>query len=382
MADSARPVGSKREKSPGVWEVSVSCGHRPDGRKRRKSRTVHGTESDADAALLRLADDMGAASALGAQTTLGDYFWGHFVPQRAKVCTRATVQFYESAFRTNIEQSFGSTPIDEITYDAVQRWVSSLPPQSAPHYVRALRAVMHQAAAERLISYDPMASRYRLPRRDESPAEVWGAQTVARAMSDLAGERIYPLWLIMVGAGLSESEALAIRREDVRFSGGMAYVDVCRAYTARDGMKAPKNARRYRTAVMGAPFAERLEYAIAGASGPIVAVTRGAHAGEPWGTRRAAIEWRKLFSDGHPLHGYPYVHLSRMRATYATLAQEAGVADSIINAMQGRAKNSQILYRHYEAPMVSAYKRAAESYAGLLGLQDDGRPDGRGRNPT
>jgi intergrase/recombinase len=71
-----------------------------------------------------------------------------------------------------------------------------------------------------------------------------------------------------------------------------------------------------------------------------------------------------------------------MRATYATLAQEAGVADSIINAMQGRAKNSQILYRHYESPMVSAYQRAAESYAGLLGVHDAGRPDGRGRTPA
>ena len=93
--------------------------------------------------------------------------------------------------------------------------------------------------------------RYKLPKgRRNTPLPVWGAQEVAAALVRLRGEQLYPLWLLMVGCGLSRSEALALDWSDIRFEPALmmdgcehwtAYVTVKGAYTAEDGMKAPKN---------------------------------------------------------------------------------------------------------------------------------------------
>ena len=52
-------LGSWREVRPGVWEVRVSKGYRKDGSQRTKYATVKGSESDAIAEVVRLADEMG-----------------------------------------------------------------------------------------------------------------------------------------------------------------------------------------------------------------------------------------------------------------------------------------------------------------------------------
>ena len=45
---------------------------------------------------------------------------------------------------------------------------------------------------------------------------VWSAEEVAQALEKLKGDQLYPLWLVMVGCGLSRSEALAIDWEDIQ----------------------------------------------------------------------------------------------------------------------------------------------------------------------
>ncbi len=60
-----RRTGSKREVKPGVWELAVSLGTGPDGRSRRRYRTVNGSEDDADIALTDLAETTQGPTRLG-----------------------------------------------------------------------------------------------------------------------------------------------------------------------------------------------------------------------------------------------------------------------------------------------------------------------------
>ncbi|MEA2717300.1 MAG: hypothetical protein QOI99_1617 [Actinomycetota bacterium] len=60
-----RRSGSKREVRPGVWELAVSLGTGPDGRTRRRYRTVNGSEEDADQALADLVETAHGPTRLG-----------------------------------------------------------------------------------------------------------------------------------------------------------------------------------------------------------------------------------------------------------------------------------------------------------------------------
>jgi integrase len=375
-------LGTKREIRPGVWQIGVSSGYREDGKRRQAWRTVHGNEVEADAAIVRLAQEMGRCVSVGDSMTLDAYFWGYFSPLKHATTTKANANTYDTHYRAHIAPWFGKWDLARIGNLEIQRWIDGLPPQSAPHYVRTMRAILNQAYFDHVKPDRPMEDfRYALPKgRRKKPLPVWGAREVGMAMPRLRGEQLYPLFLVMAGCGLSRSEALALDWEDiswgkVRMLDGSehwsAMVPVKAAYTAEDGMKAPKNDRRDRDVPMLPPFSDELR-ACAG-KGPICQSRR--HTKEGWVLTGKRLtpgyvpkRWKALFGKGQPLEGMPFVELGRMRATYSTMMQRAGVETSIINAMQGRTDNSPVLYTNYLNPGSDTFYESAAAMSALVAL--------------
>ena len=374
-------LGYWREVRDGVWEVTLSKGTKQDGTRRRAYRTVHGTESDAIAEVVKLADEMGRCLSTGDPMTLDTYFWGYFMPLKDATTTNANANTYRSHYRAHIAPHFGQWALADIGNLEIQRWINTLPPQSAPNYVRTLRAILNQAHFDHLKDDQPMGSeyRYKMPRgKSNRPLPVWGAQEVAYALDALRGEQLYPLWLVMVGCGFSRSEALALDWEQIGWSTVLmmdgkehwtANVPVVAAFTAEDGMKEPKNDRRYRSVPMQPPFSDALHDSIG--TGPICQSKR--HTKDGWkltGKRMTPSyvpkRWKDLFKKGAPLHVLPFVELNRMRATYATMMQRAGVDRTIINAMQGRTDNSAVLYSNYLNPGNDTFREAGQNMGLLL----------------
>lgn len=364
-------LGSKKEVRPGVWEIRVSCGYTSEGKQRRMRKNVHGTEADADAAMVRLADEMGRTPALGDPLTLDAYFWWYFLPLKEASTTVANAKTYRSIYRNHIAPHLGGRRLAAISNLDVQRWVNGLPPQSAPAYARALRAILNQARFDHLIAESPMEGyTFRMPRgRRTKPLPVWGAAEVAECLVRMEGHMLYPLWLCMAGCGLSRSEALALDWEDVSWAKALdmdgterwrAVLPVEGAYTAEDGMKEPKNDRRLRRVAMRPLFADRLRSCKG--SGPICKSTRGTRLSPCYVPRK----WAQAFERGGCLHGMPFVQLNRMRATYSTLMQQANVDSTIINAMQGRSENSQVLYTNYLNPDLETFDRAGRAMERLI----------------
>ena len=148
-------VGSKRQLPNGRWCVTVSHGYRSDGSRRTLSRVVD-TEDEADAAIVALRTELGSSPAAGERMTLDAYFWGVFVPRKEASRTKATVDY-------------GGMQVNSIPRSAIRTWASTLPAQSAPSYVRALRAVLRSAWEDGLIAQEPMRGRLDLPSRDTRP---------------------------------------------------------------------------------------------------------------------------------------------------------------------------------------------------------------------
>ena len=388
-------LGTKREIRPGVWEIGVSCGYREDGTRRYSWRRVHGNEIEADAAIVQLANEMGRSLSVGDAMTLDTYYWGYFSPMKHATTTKANAKTYDAHYRKHIAPTFGQWDLERIGNLEIQRWINDLPPQSAPNYVRTLRAILNQAYFDHRKTDAPMdgSYHYKLPKgRRSMPLPVWGAYEVGRCLTLLKGEQLYPLWLVMVGCGLSRSEALALDWEDIEWgtvlrmepkrkkSGKLskkvvakehwiATIRVERACTASDGMKAPKNDRRYRSIPMQPPFSDALHECIG--TGPICQSKRYTTDGYVLTGNRLTPSyipkrWKALFEEGGPLHELPFVHLNRMRATYSTLMQQAGVDRTIINAMQGRTDNSPVLYSNYLNPGSDTFTQSAAAMSSLV----------------
>ena len=365
-------LGSKKEVSPGVWQVRVSVGYRPDGGQRRGTEYVHGDERDADTAILRLAASMRKNVNLGRGTDLDTYFWVQFAPGRRASTTRANAETCESVYRCHIGPHFGRWPMDKIDNREIQRWIYTLPPQSADTYVRVMRTVMTQAHFDHVIDENPMGSGYnfKYPRgKDTTPLPVWGVPEVLACLERLRGHRLFALWCVMTGGGASRSEALALDWEDMTFAPVLgldgtehmvAMAPVTKAVTSRDGEKEPKNARRYRTMRIQPPFSDEL-YAMRG-SGPICVGRQGGRMSANYLPK----VWKRLFRKGDLLHGLPFVGINRMRATNATMMQSAGVDSTIINAMQGRSRDSKVLYSNYLSPYQETFDSAGRAMTGVL----------------
>jgi len=384
-------LGTKREIRPGVWQIEVANGYREDGKRRRAYRTIHGNEIQADAAIVQLADEMGRCLSTGDSMTLNTYFWGYFSPMKHATTTNANANTYDSHYRAHIAPHFGNWDLNNIGNIEIQRWINDLPPQSAPNYVRTLRAILNQAHFDHMKIDAPMAEfRYKMPKgRRNTPLPVWGASEVTKALELLKGEQLYPLWLVMTGCGLSRSEALALDWEDISWDTVLmlepkkkgkkrkrvkehwvATLTVKGAYTSEDGMKAPKNDRRYRSVPMRPPFSDALRECMG--TGPICQSRRHTKDGWKLSGKRLTPDyvpkrWKALFADGKPLESLPYVEIGRMRATYSTLMQRAGVDRTVINAMQGRTDNSPVLYTNYLNPHADTFEESASAMSALVG---------------
>ena len=375
-------LGSKREVRPGVWQVRVSNGYRLDGTQRVATSTIKGNEVEADAEIVRLAMEMGKCLTTGDAMTLDAYFWGYFSPQRHATTTKANANTYDSHYRAHIAPHFGHWDLADIGNVEIQHWINGLPPQSAPNYVRSLRAILNQAHFDHMKADMPMGEeyRYKMPRgRRNTPLPVWGAYEVGRCLTLLKGDQLYALWILMVGGGLSRSEALAVDWEDIEWSActgidkaehWTAVVTIKHAYTSNDGMKDPKNDRRYRRVPIRPPFSDALHTCVG--TGAICQSRK--HTSDGWKLSGKRLtpdyvpkRWKVLFDDGKPLHDLPFVQIGRMRATYSTLMQQAGVDRTIINAMQGRTDNSPVLYTNYLNPGIDTYIMSADAMSRVVG---------------
>lgn len=336
-------TGSKKQIDENKWVVRVSSGYKQDGTQRRITRTIFGTEHDADLAIMKLSQELGVSPNMGDELTLDEYVYSVFLPNRTNL-TNATLKAYEGHYRCHIKETFGHMPLSQITRQQIQAWLSQRPAKSARNHMRTMSAIMNGAVEDGFLDVPVVMTHMRYPRRPfvDPTEDSWTIEQVVDAFYRLENERIYPLWLCMAGAGLSRSEGCALEWNDVIEENGVCLLSVTKANTPRDGLKEPKNKFRRRVVPLPEPFGQ--------------ALLQRRSEGRIWplSASHSAVEWTKLFKEGKALDGMPFVHLGRMRATHETMLQLAGVVDSVNARLHGRS-NIQTGYIHYQATRIPAF---------------------------
>ena len=386
-------VGSWREVRPGVWQVRVSSGYRADGAQRTVSRTVHGTEDDARREAARIADELGRSPAMQRGVTLADVWW-RYLERRAPQLARKTAKGYEWLMGKEWLPRLGGTDVSAISHADVQAALLSMGHDRAVRSRRVLSAVLSWAVSAGLVDGNAAMGSFEFPRAPErgqdgglfdadpfaaieGTRDVWSARTVLEALPRMRGLPLEPCWLACVGAGLRVEEALALRRMDVRrieVGGRMVtQLAVHAARTDMDERKATKTGQSVRIVAVAEPLGARLwELACE--------LPDRADLLCPMSAGNQNKRWRGYFDSPSTskhcpkaedamyrgrLYGLPYLPMGRMRATHATLMQEAGVLDSVNAAVHGHSE--RVSYEHYQRADLTDAAAQVGSYLSLVG---------------
>ena len=383
MTDYKSPLGHKRQLPSGRWQVEVMSGYRADGQRRRVAATVD-TEEEADAKIVELAAELGKSPEFARGITLASY-WSYYGATKGKRLAKATYQRYEGCMRRRILPLLGSKDISKLSHSDVQAVVLGCETRSEGDQVRrSLSAVLGQAVSDGALQTNPCRGKVELPSDEALPLDyegdpfaaiegtsnVWTPQQVLQAMPLLEGTSYETVWLVMIGAGLRLEEAMALRWADVRrveISGrNVVQVAVWRAKTYADGMKSTKTKRSVRIVAVSEPFASRL-WELKGSPEEQVVPRSVSNISQGWrrlwlpvtsAKARKKDRIKGIMVDGvePPI---PYIPLSRMRATHASMMQAAGVIDSLNAAAHGHSQ--KVSYKHYQrADTVNASVAVAE----------------------
>jgi len=367
--DSRRNVGSIRRRG-NRWQARIAVGVRADGTRREAVKTF-ATKSDAEAWLVAQAAEMGKRPDLSAGITLNQV-WKLYQEREGERLAKKTMSVYRSQMRTWLAV-IGEVDVSLIRPSHVQRILDTLTHENALHAKRVLSAVLSFAVRMELLSVNPLhGQKLNIP--EDAPDEcdydddpfaaieekriVWDMDTVLRCLDLIHGLPLEPAWLACVGAGLRVEEAMALRPVDVRRT-TMAGVEVTQlavhhASTAVEKRKGTKTKGSVRIVTMLEPFGARyweLVCAVGDRKSPVCPIS-ASRQNKAWRSyflpRSIAKHAPQATQHRGTLEELPYVPLSKMRNTHATLMAEAGVLDSINAAMHGHSE--RIASKHYIKP--------------------------------
>ena len=382
-----RKVGSIRQLPSGRWEVRVSHGYRMDGKPRRL-RDVCDTEEQAEARAYEMAAELTGDLSLGFGCTLAQ-IWKLYKEDRGKKLAGTTMDAYTWHMESVVLPELGNHVAEEITPRQIQRVIMSKSPGVADKTRTALSSVLTWAVKHEMLRENVMRKvDFEIPKNDvadvfeadpfaaiEGSRDVWGVQTVLRCFELIRGLPLEPAWLVCVGAGLRVEEALALRKMDVRrveIQGRMVVqVAVHAATTKIEHRKTTKTARSVRIVAVMEPFGSRYWELVQKVQNTtdVVCEVSAANQNKRWRSYFAEpMKYHKRMSDKRKvrgrLHGLPYIPLSRMRATHATMMQEAGVLDSLNAATHGHSE--QVSRKYYMRGDTMGATLQTEQYLTLI----------------
>jgi len=221
--------GSFYQRGDGRWTGALSY-TADDGRRRRHivyGRTKTEVRDKVKAVRARL--DAGAP-VRDARATLGAVAERWIVTSLAASDRKATTRDnYATVARTHIvADPIGALPLDRLRPSDVEAMLArkraaGLAASTRRTIYTVLRAVLDCAVRDGLVARNAAAAVKR-PTADRREARYLSRDEVHRLLAAAAGDRLLPLFLLLLGTGLRRGEGLALRWSDVDLEGGHAQV--------------------------------------------------------------------------------------------------------------------------------------------------------------
>ena len=343
----------------------ISCEAEPhaDGRRRRKTKVVRGTRTEAEVELAAM-----CGSGMPRSVTWAE-FWDAKVEPQVSTLSPKTAHEYRRLWDVELGPRIGTEEVSAMDWHRANDVITSVGAPTVQRAVgRLLRKMCNMAMRDRghLLASNPVdrAIEYAPHRKRRKSLVLSGG--VKPFLESIRGIKYEPVLLAELGAGLRPEEARALLWEDISpyVLKGTAYcainVDKAIVLIGNEPLfKSTKNEPSQRTAVCGEPFASRLLELADGKTGPLCPSGKPYDPEEPeaWYTSPATIahNWRQWCSR----HGVEHVPEKDMRSSYATMMGEAMVPDSVVAGNMGHSDGTT-KGEHYQRVTMRAKCMAAD----------------------
>lgn len=310
-----RPLGSKTEIAPGVWRLMVSAGYdTTSGERRRPSKTVHGTERQADAALAKLLLDAGKMPET--EVTVGQYLDAMWLPHCEKRVRARTFDGYKSICENHITPKIGDLPLSSLSPFQLDTWLDDIDgsPQTRLHVYRCLATALNQAVKWRLVEHNPLLA-VEPPKVVKTRPDTLTAAEAAKYIEAFRGHQLEPIVVLALSAGLRRSELAGLTWADIDFDRGSVHITKGLHDRAGELLTEDPKSHTSRRVVALPPQAVEVLRALRGL-GPLV--VENGQAMKPW---RISQEYERQVA----ISKLRRLALKNLRHTHATLLIEAGV---------------------------------------------------------
>ena len=256
--------GHVRQRGKGTWSIVLDMPRGPDGRRRQKWHTVHGTKKNAERELARLIHEMETGYYVEpTKMTVADLLEQWLTDYAKPNVAGKTYERYQEIVHKNLIPALGHHQLTKLQPLHIQAFYSDmldhgrknsdgggLSPLTVRHYHRVLRKALHDAVRWRLLARNP-AEAADPPQVVRKEMKVLTLVEVTLLLQSAQDSRFYIPILLAVTTGLRRGEILALRWEDVDLDAGMLTVRRSLEQT-RSGItfKEPKTPRSRRMVVL------------------------------------------------------------------------------------------------------------------------------------
>ena len=230
--------GSKRQRSPGVWELRVYVGQDPaSGTEKTLSRTFKGSAREADGALRALIEAQSPNRADGLGVTFGQLLDRWLAECERMELSPTTMRSYRSQVERVLRPRLGGIHVNRLTAKHLDDLYGAMREDGkAPKTIRNLHATvssaLHQAERWGWVRKNvaELSKPPRIAQRRLRPPSVEAVRSIIEA-AEVRDPRLAPLLMLAVLTGMRRGELCALRWADVR--DGARQLEVSRSHRRR-----------------------------------------------------------------------------------------------------------------------------------------------------
>lgn len=216
--------GSKRERSPGKWTLTVTLGTDYQGKQIRFNKTFHGTANEAEKALaLFYSECVAGQKSRSSEQKIKDIVSDYIHDRPEGSLKQNTIYGYEQHQRSWIDPYIGELKLSKVTSKKLQGWVNDLSKTLGSKSIRNAVGLL-SASFERCIKLDMLSTnpceRLILPKKNRVEAQFYNEDEVIRFLAALDSlqdsELVYKvLFELALFCGFRKSELLGIEMQDL-----------------------------------------------------------------------------------------------------------------------------------------------------------------------
>lgn len=244
--------GHLRQRNRGHWELIVDIGRDPlSGRRRQRSRTVHGTKREAQRELRRLITEVEDGQVTGTETTLGDLLdrWLDLADDRL---SPTTLREYRRLTERRIKPALGRVPLIKLGTQDLDAFYQALANDAglSPASVRQVHSIVRRGLKQGIkwgwIGHNVAvtASPPILRQKRITPPSVDELRSLAAA-ADAHSELFGLVVRVAMATGIRRGEVCGLQWRDLDVAGRQ--LEIARAVAATPGGAAPKTPKSGRS---------------------------------------------------------------------------------------------------------------------------------------